>query len=68
VARSLKPCGKFLFTAPHQVCTWRDLSTGRESISLGKIAYLNALHENDLSLIAEFSDIGENHYFSAIKR
>ena len=67
VASALKKGGRFLFTAPSQICTWKDLLTARESISLGRDAYLLALQENNLALMAEFSDDGENHHFAVIK-
>lgn len=68
VAKSLKKGGKFLFTAPYQICTWKDLLTGRESVSLGRDAYLAAFRENDLVLMAEFSDDGENHHFAVVRK
>ncbi|MQA91818.1 MAG: methyltransferase domain-containing protein [Gemmatimonas sp.] len=39
VASALKPGGRFLFTAPEQACTWTDMLTGRQSISLGAKVY-----------------------------
>jgi 2-polyprenyl-3-methyl-5-hydroxy-6-metoxy-1,4-benzoquinol methylase len=68
VAKTLQPGGRFLFTAPHQRCTWQDLLTGRESLSLGKAAYVEALQTHGLSLVAEFADEGENHHFSVVKK
>lgn len=68
VGKSLKKGGRFLFTSPYQICTWKDLLTGRDSISLGREAYLIALQRNGFTLIEEFSDDGGNHHFSAIKQ
>lgn len=68
VARALKPGGRFLFTAPAQVCTWDDLSTGRPSWSLGEAAYKAELAGAGLTLVGEHDDEGENHYYDAVKR
>lgn len=59
--------GRFLFTAPFQVCTWADLSTDRPSLSLGRSAYTSILAEAGFKLIAEYTDEGENHYYDAVK-
>lgn len=68
VASVLKPGGKFLFTAPYQVCTWNDNLTGRQSQSLGKEVYTTALTAAGCRLLAEYTDEGENHYFDAEKQ
>lgn len=39
VARALEPGGRFLFSAPRQVCEWADTLTGRPSLSLGEAEY-----------------------------
>lgn len=62
-ASVLSPKGRLLFTAPWQVCEWDDLLTGRRSRSLGRKVYLQELAAQGLSLAAEYSDEGENHYF-----
>ena len=67
VARALVPGGRFLFTAPVQTCTWDDLSTGRLSESLGFAAYINELSKAGLTLLAEYVDEGDNHYYDAVK-
>jgi SAM-dependent methyltransferase len=67
VARAFKPSGRFLFTAPAQICTWADLSTGRPSRSLGADAYKTELAAAGFSLVGEYDDEGENHYYDAIK-
>jgi SAM-dependent methyltransferase len=67
VARALNAGGQFLFTAPAQVCTWPDLSTGRMSVSLGATAYEAALASAGLSLVDRYVDEGENHYYAAAK-
>ena len=43
VANVLRPGGKFLFTAPRQMCTWMDALTKRESLSLGAEQYVAVL-------------------------
>ncbi len=68
VAEALVPGGRFLFTAPWQAATWTDLSTGRESRSLGREAYVAALESHGLRLTATFTDEGDNHYYAATKQ
>ncbi len=63
LASVLMPDGRLLFTAPWQVCDWRDLSTGRKSQSLGRNSYVQTLENCGLHLITEYTDEGENHYF-----
>lgn len=67
VARALRPGGTFLFTAPWQTATWEDVSTKRQSISLGGDVYRALLGEAGLSVRAEYDDEGGNHYYDAIK-
>jgi SAM-dependent methyltransferase len=67
VADALKPGGRFLFTAPAKTCEWDDIITGEPSRSLGSDAYLNELSSKELSLLKEYNDEGENHYFDFIK-
>jgi cyclopropane fatty-acyl-phospholipid synthase-like methyltransferase len=68
IASSLRPGGRLLFTSPSQVCSWSDAMTGRESVSLGYEAYREALEAAGLELVDTFSDEGQNHYYSAVKR
>ncbi len=63
VPAALKPGARFLFTAPTQVVTWQDILTGRESRSLGGDVYMAMLMEAGLSLVGEYTDEGENHYY-----
>jgi SAM-dependent methyltransferase len=65
IASALNPGGRFLFTAPAQACTWRDAMTGEESRSLGAEIYRTRLTELGFSLIREYDDEGENHYYDA---
>lgn len=67
IAEVLKSNGKFLFTAPAQACTWKDLSTGLQSLSLGTSAYKAALTGAGLKLHADYKDERENHYYEAYK-
>lgn len=62
-AMVLGPRGRFLFTAPTQTCTWVDLTTGRQSSSLGDVGYRRALADAGMVVIAEYVDDGENHYY-----
>ena len=59
--------GRFLFTAPSQVCSWADLSTGELSVSLGRDAYISILGDAGFKLMAEYTDEGENHYYDAVR-
>lgn len=66
IAAALNPGGRFLFTSPRQPCKWLDSLTGRTSISLGHDNYESILSDFRLSLVAEYDDEGDNHYFSAL--
>lgn len=67
VASVLVPGGRFLFTSPEQACTWTDMLTGRQSISLGNEGYRTILAAAGLELLAEYQDEGENNYYDARK-
>ena len=67
VARVLKPGGRFLFTAPWQKFAWPDASTRRTSVSLGHDAYIAAIENAGLRLVAEHDDEGDNHYYDTDK-
>ncbi|HET9713381.1 MAG TPA: class I SAM-dependent methyltransferase, partial [Pyrinomonadaceae bacterium] len=68
VSNVLKSGGRFLFTAPTQTDTWNDLSTGRTSFSLGEQAYRSIMASARLTLVNEYVDEGENHYYDATKQ
>lgn len=68
VAPALNGRGRFLFTAPTQRATWRDILTGRQSVSLGAKEYKRLLSEAGLLLEHEYVDEGENHYYASIKQ
>jgi 2-polyprenyl-3-methyl-5-hydroxy-6-metoxy-1,4-benzoquinol methylase len=63
IAAALKEGGRLLFSSPYQVCDWDDLSTGRKSRSLGREMYVRILEAHGLSLMNEYTDEGESHYF-----
>lgn len=64
----LKPGGHVLFTSPAIPASWRDAMTGLESVSLGADRYRNLLADVGLSVVNEYEDAGENHYFEALKK
>ena len=67
VARVLEPEGRFLFSAPREVCRWNDTLTGRASMSLGVDAYSAHLTSMGLRLDDCRSDEGGNNYYEAVK-
>ena len=66
-ANALQTAGKFLFTATGKRNEWKDAMTDQHSLSLGPEKYKELLAGSGLSLVEEFEDEGENHYFNAIK-
>ncbi len=68
VASALNPGGRLMFTSPAQSCMWADLSTGRQSLSLGAEAYKAILADADMILVGEYLDEADNHYYEAVKR
>jgi cyclopropane fatty-acyl-phospholipid synthase-like methyltransferase len=66
-ANALKTGGKFLFTATGKRNEWKDAMTDHHSISLGPEKYKELLEASGLSLVDEFEDEGENHYFDTVK-
>ena len=67
VAGMLKPGGRFLFTAPEELCRWTDILTGEECRSLGAAQYRRVLNDGGLIVLCEFVDDGKNHYFDVAK-
>lgn len=67
VAGILAPGGRLLFTSPAERLVWSDAMTGLESRSLGAEEYRRELSAGGLSLVGEYKDEGENHYFDARK-
>jgi SAM-dependent methyltransferase len=66
VAAALRPGGRLLFTAPEPACTWIDAMTGEASRSLGAETYRKHLSAVGFSLLSEYDDEGENHYYDAV--
>jgi SAM-dependent methyltransferase len=66
-AKALKVGGRFLFTAPAKKIEWNDAMTEQHSISAGAEKYKEVLEASGLSLIDEFEDEGENHYYHSVK-
>jgi len=67
VAHALKAGGRFLFSAPREICEWQDMLTGRRSHSLGAQEYERLLQSFGLRLMACRLDEGGNHYYDAVK-
>ena len=67
-AEILVPGGRLLFTAPARPAVWSDVMTGLESVSLGAEQYKKLLDAAGFSVVAEYEDVGENHYYDARKR
>ncbi|WP_340266098.1 class I SAM-dependent methyltransferase [Sphingobium mellinum] len=67
VANVLESGGRFLFSAPREVCRWNDTLTGRASMSLGADAYAAHLTSVGLRLDDCRSDEGGNNYYEAVK-
>ena len=66
-ATALSPGGKLLFTSPCKEIFWNDIMTGQGSRSLGAKKYKELISGSGLSLIEEFEDEGENHYYNAVR-
>lgn len=66
-ASALQTGGELLFTATEKKHEWKDAMTEQHSISLGAKKYKELITASGLSLIEEFEDEGENHYFNAVK-
>ncbi|MGU3314823.1 class I SAM-dependent methyltransferase [Sphingomonas sp. M6A6_1c] len=67
VSSVLEPGGRFLFSAPREMCEWKDTLTGRTSTSLGSDAYAGHLAAAGLDLMRCHSDEGGNNYYEAVK-
>ena len=67
MAAALNPGGRLLFTAPLSKVEWRDAMTEQLSRSLGAEEYRALISGSGLSVVDEFEDEGENHYFNAIR-
>jgi SAM-dependent methyltransferase len=67
MADILAPGGHLLFTSPEEPVVWNDVMTGLESRSLGAEEYRRQLSAVGLSIVSEYEDEGQNHYFDARK-
>jgi SAM-dependent methyltransferase len=67
-AEILEPGGRLLFTSTAKPAVWNDAMTGLESLSLGAEQYRNLLGAVGISVVEEYEDEGENHYFDAFKK
>jgi SAM-dependent methyltransferase len=65
VSKRLVPGGRFLFMAPIEVGTWRDLNTGMLCQSLGRERYETCLNAAGFRVVNTFIDKGVNHYYDA---
>jgi SAM-dependent methyltransferase len=63
----LAPRGRLLFTSTAEPHVWNDAMTERESISLGSEEYRGRLAAVGLSVLREYEDEGQSHYFDAVK-
>ena len=67
-ANILVPGGRLLFTSESNPVVWNDAMTGLESRSLGATEYRELLSTVGLSVMREYEDEGENHYFDVLKK
>jgi SAM-dependent methyltransferase len=66
-AEILAPGGRLLFTSSAKPAVWNDVMTGVESVSLGAEEYKKLLGTAGISVVEEYEDVGENHYFDAFR-
>ena len=57
--------GRLLFTAPLEIGTWADTTTGHECRSLGRERYESILAEGGFRVVATYEDEGQNNYYEA---
>jgi SAM-dependent methyltransferase len=67
MAEVLKPGGRLLFTSPPEPIAWNDAMTGLRSQSLGRSEYVRLLEAAGVTVEMEYEDVGENHYYDAVK-
>lgn len=67
VSAILELGGRFLFMAPIEIGTWKDMNTGLECRSLGQERYEELLRDVGLRVVTTYRDAGENNYFDAEK-
>jgi 2-polyprenyl-3-methyl-5-hydroxy-6-metoxy-1,4-benzoquinol methylase len=57
--------GRLLFTAPLEIGTWADTTTGHECRSLGRERYESILAGAGFRVVATYEDEGRNNYYEA---
>jgi SAM-dependent methyltransferase len=67
IAGILAPGGRLLFTSEAEPLVWKDAMTGLENRALGAVEYRSLLASVGLTVVREYEDEGENHYFDCIK-
>lgn len=67
IAEILVPGGRLLFTSSAEPVVWNDVMTGLESRSLGAEEYHRQLLAVGLTVIGEYEDEGQNHYYDVRK-
>jgi cyclopropane fatty-acyl-phospholipid synthase-like methyltransferase len=63
VANILVTGGRFLFTAPTQTGSFKDMNTGLECLSLGRNKYEEVLNNSGFRVIGTYDDEGKNNYY-----
>jgi SAM-dependent methyltransferase len=66
MAEILILAGRLLFTSPAEPIVWIDAMTGLESRSLGAAEYHGQFSAVGLSVISEYEDEGQNHYYDVL--
>ena len=59
----LEPGGRFLFSAPVEAGTWDDLTTGIQSLSLGRGVYEALLDQAGFRVVGCHTDNGNGNYY-----
>ena len=67
VSALLRPCGRFLFSAPAEAARWADRTTGYGCESLGYERYASLLEGAGLRVTTTMTDEGCNHHYAAVK-
>lgn len=67
VSEILLPGGRFLFTAPVEIGTWRDTTTGHECRSLGRARYVETLESAGFCVVGTHVDEGKNNHYEVQK-
>ena len=67
ISQVLRPTARFLFTAPIELGTWVDVTTGIECRSLGLDSYAKILGEAGFVIRATYIDEGKNNYYEVVR-